>query len=534
MIKIFKPTVFNLPVIAMLMTLAMAACHKNDFAQPDGTVDSPEFVYNAAIKKFQPQDTVSGSISANINMEVIYYYLQRDSKQDTLIQVDFPEAGNLREYQFEVKAESWAGIDLSAVKGLKLLCVQDNDASFEKVVKISYFNPDAPVITGLPENITPETSGITTITGKATSETGLDKIYISDNRSGNFVVLDSMAANGSKTYDINYSYTYGEGAGQLKAAAVDIYGLKTEKVIQFVNIPFKPVITFGTDALKAALPDSKPEVSGTLKSFAPLSTVTVYAVTSGGETMQGTVTPVLTGSATNEYNYSFTYAAFGYAVDVTACKLVAMDAGNRENSASVPVTILPYYYWKNLTMMAQGITGANSTSCFFTGEGTVPVVGPCEVINHASYNERIDFVVYCNSTPVISCNNPANMSASTISNFKCSGTSWSPATPTSSTLKKTQFRVLGTGSAETNITTMFNNNSITELSDAFFTGVSAPTSNAPSSSTFVTSSMIWAKVTPAGGIGTTKNILIKVNAINVVAVSSQGTSTLTIDIMKEQ
>jgi hypothetical protein len=28
--------------------------------------------------------------------------------------------------------------------------------------------------------------------------------------------------------------------------------------------------------------------------------------------------------------------------------------------------------------------------------------------------------------------------------------------------------------------------------------------------------------------------LIKVNAINVVAVPSQGTSTLTIDIMKEQ
>lgn len=534
MIKIFKPTVFNLPVIAMLMTLVMAACHKKDFVQPEGTLDSPEFVYNAAIKKFQPQDTVSGSIKATIDMEVIYYYLQRESKQDTLIQVDFPEAGNRRDYQFEVKAVSWAGIDLSAVKGLKLLCVQDNDASFEKVVKISYFNPNAPVITGLPDNMTPLIPGITAITGKATSETGLAKIYISDNRSGNFVALDSLAGNGSKTYDINYSYTYGDGAGQLKVTAVDIYGLKAEKVIQFVNIPFKPVITFGTDALKAALPDGKPEVSGTLKSFAPLSTVTVYAVTSGGETMQGTVTPVLTSSATNEYNYSFTYAAFGYAADVTACKLVAKDAGNSENSASVPVTILPYYYWKNLTMMAQGLTGTNSTTCFFTGEGTAPVVGPCEVINDASYNARIDFAIFCNSTPLIAFNNPANISASTISTFKCSGTSWTPATPTSSTLKRTLFRVLGTGSAESNITTKFNNNSITELSDAFFTGVSAPTSNAPNSNTFVTSSMIWAKVTPAGGTGTTKNILIKVNAINLVAVPSQGTSTLTFDIMKEQ
>jgi hypothetical protein len=534
MIKIFKPSFLHLPVIMAFMTLIMVACQKKNFVQPEGTLDNDEYVYNVALKSFQPQATVSGNINATINMEVIYYYLQRESKQDTLIQVDFPAADNRRDYQFEVKAVSWAGINLSTVKGLKLLCVQDNNASFEKIIKISYFDPNAPVITGLPDKMTPVINGNTAITGKATSETGLSKIYISDNRNGNFDALDSIAGNGAKEVAINYNYTYGDGAGQLKVTAVDIYGLKTETLVQFINIPFKPVITFSTDALKTALPDGKPEISGTLKSYTPLSTVTVYAVAGNVETVQGTVAPVLTGSTANEYNYTFTYTSFGYSASVTACKVVAKDAGNSENAASVPVVILPYYYWKNLTMMAQGLTGTNSTSCFFTGELSAPVVGPCEVINDASYNARVDFAIFCNSTPLIAFNNPANISAGTLSTFKCSGTSWAPPTPTASTLKKTQFRVLGTGSAESNINTKFNNNSITELNDAFFTGVAAPTANAPNSTTFATSSLIWAKVTPAGGSGATKNILIKVNAINVVAVPSQGTSTLTIDIMKEQ
>ncbi len=64
----------------------------------------------------------------------------------------------------------------------------------------------------------------------------------------------------------------------------------------------------------------------------------------------------------------------------------------------MPVVILPYYYWKNLTMMEQGLTGTNSTNCFFTGEISAPVVGPCDVINDASNNARVDFAIFCNST----------------------------------------------------------------------------------------------------------------------------------------
>lgn len=511
-----------------------AACRKNDFVQPDGTLASADFVYNVALKGFQPQASVSGSIKATINMGVIYYYLQRENKQDTLIQVDFPAAENRRDYQFEVKAVSWAGINLAGVTGLKLLCVQDNNTSFEKIIKITYFDPNAPQITGLPASLTPSLTGATAISGKATSETGLATIYYADNRNGNFANLDSVAGNGSKELAFNYNYTYGDGAGQLKVIAVDIYGLRTETIIQFVNIPFKPVITFSLAELPTALPDSKPDITGTLKSYTPLSTVTVYAVTGGGETLEGTVTPVLTGSTSNEYNYSFTYAGFGYTANVTAAKLVAKDAGNSQNSASVPVKLLPYYYWKNVTMMSQGTSTVNSATCFFTGETAAPLIGGCDVVNDASTHAKIDFAVFTNSSLAISFNNPANISASTLATYKCNGTSWAPATPTSSTLKKTLFRVLGTGTAETNVANKFNSNSITDMSDATFAGVSAPTANAPNNTTYSAGSLIWAKMTPAGGSGATKNILIKVNAINIVASPNQGTSTLTIDILKEQ
>ncbi len=173
--------------------------------------------------------------------------------------------------------------------------------------------------------MTPAVGGTTAISAKASSETGLAKIHILDNRNGNFEALDSMAVNGAKEYTINYNYTYGDGAGQLKVIAVDIYGLRTEKLVQFENIPFKPVITFSTDAFKTALPDGKPEISGTLKSYTPINSVTVYAVTSNGDNLQGTVTPVLTGSTSNEYNYTFTYTTFGYNANVTACKVIAID-----------------------------------------------------------------------------------------------------------------------------------------------------------------------------------------------------------------
>lgn len=513
------------------LLLLAAACKKDKFTEPSGTLEAKDYVYNVALKGFQPEATVGGHITTNFALKTIYYYIQRTSQPDSLIQIDFLPGD--QEYNFSIKPEVWSNINLAGVKGIKLLCVRDNSTTLEKIIKVTYFDPAAPVLKDVPASITPALTGATAITGKASSETGISKVYFYDNRSGNFVVMDSVAANGSKDFSINYNYTYAAGAGQLKVTAVDIYGLKAEKIVQFVNIPFKPVITFDTDSLRAALPDGVPAVNGTLKSYTALSSVQVYIVKAGGETLQGTITPVLVNNTANEYNYTFSSNSFPYADDVTACKLVAKDGANSTNTSSVPVKILPYYRWNNITMTAQGVTGTNAAAPFFLGELATPTLGACAVINDASMHAKVDFAIFCNSTPLISFNNPANISASTLTTFKCDGVSWAPATPTANTLKKTLFRVLAGSVAETGIYTKYNNNTITDLSDAFFAGVSAPSANAPNSTTFSNTSLVWAKMTPAGG-GITKNLLIKVQNVNVVAVPNQASSTITMDVMKER
>lgn len=522
----------NKPLILCLAVLITAvACKKDKFTEPTGNLESVDYTWNVALKGFQPQATVGGNLTTSFDMKTIYYYIQRANKPDSLIQLDFLQGE--KEYAFTVNPEVWNNIDLAGVKSLKLLAVRDNNTSLEKLVKMSYFDPAAPVLKDLPATLTPSLTGTTTITGKAASETGINKIYFYDNSTGNFAALDSISANDSKDFTIDYNYTYTAGAGQLKVTAVDIYGLKAEQVIQFVNIPFKPVITFDTDTLRTALPDGTPAITGTLKSYTALTTVEAYIVTDGGETLHGTVTPVLVSNTATEYNYTFTVAGFPFAEDTKECKLAAKDGTNSTNAGTVPVKILPYYRWNNLTMMSQGTASTNSTSCFFVGEPGAPTLSACEVVNDASLHAKVDFAIFTNSALNLAFNNPANISASTISTFRCNGVSWTPATPTASTLKKTQFRVLGTGVAETGIYNKYNNNTITELGDAFFTGVSAPTANAPNTTTFDDTKLIWAKMTPAGG-GTTKNILIKVKATDIIVSPNQGTSTITIDVMKEK
>ncbi|MDF2192935.1 hypothetical protein [Paraflavitalea sp. CAU 1676] len=524
---LFKPYYF-LPLL--LVVWSIAACRKDRAVEAIGDLKAIDYTWNVALKGFQPEATVSGKLTANIDLKTVYYYIQRAGKQDSLIQLDFP--GGKQEYTFSIKPELWPNIDLQGVKGIKVLAVQDNNTSLEKLVKITYFNPAAPVLSELPANLTPSLTGATAVTGKASSETGISKVYFYDNAHGNFEVLDSIAGGGNKAVTINYNYKYSEGAGQLKVMAVDIYGLKAEKLIQFVNIPFKPVITFAMAELQVALPDGKPAVSGTLKTYSALTTVEAYIVKVSGETLHGTVNPVLVSNTANEYNYTFNFTDFPFADEVTACKLVAKD-GSGNNSGSVPVKVLPYYRWNNITMMSQGTASTNATSCFFVGKPGTPTLSACEVVNDASTHADIDFAIFTNSALNLAFNNPANISASTLSTFKCNGTSWTPATPTTSTLKKTVFRVLGSGVAETAVYNRYNDNTISDLGDAFFTGVSAPSANAPNTTTFDNTKLIWAKVTPAGG-GTTKNILIKVQSINIVASPNQGTSTITIDILKEK
>ncbi|QEC44084.1 hypothetical protein [Pseudobacter ginsenosidimutans] len=519
-----------LKLLSLLPLLLLVMCKKKDTLIPEGTLTAKDYVYNNAIKRFEPDETVSGSLSANFEMRTVYYYLQRQGKTDTLLQIDFLRNDASSNYEFALKSESWSGVNMNGSKGLKVLAVRDNNTSIEKIIAINYFDPAAPVVGEVPETITPNLTGVTAITGKITSPTGIAKVDIFDNANGDFELVGTVPGNNAKDLQLNYQYEYNDGAGQLKIEVTDIYGLKAEKVVQFVNIPFKPVITFASTTLKVALPDGTPEVKGTIKSFTALTTVNAYVVTAGGSTLHQVVTPELENSVPNEFNYSFTVTSFPFAENVTSCRLEVTDATGT-STANANVQILPYYYWKNLTMMAQGNATTTSSTCFFTGDLADPLIGPCDANANPELHTKIDFAIFTNSTPLLAFQNPSNISSGTLTTFKCNGTNWDPPLPNATTLMKTTFRVL-TDAQDALLRPRLEAMSMDDLSDAFFTGVQAPTASAPNSGTFRENSLLYVKAVTQAGV--TKNILIRVVNVNVVAVPNQATSTITFDILKQK
>jgi len=520
-----------LKLLSILPMLLLVMCKKKDAVLPEGTLTAKDYVYNNAIKKFQPEETVSGNLSTNIQLKTIYYYLQRQGKTDTLLQIDFP-ADAPAGYDFSLKTTSWSGVNMIGAKGLKVLAVQDNNTYLEKIVGIQYFDPAAPVIAEVPETITPQLTGLTSITGKLTSPTGISKVNIYDNATGNFELVGTVEGNNAKDLNLNYQYEYNDGAGQLKIEVVDIYQLKAEKVVQFVNIPFKPVITFASAVLKVALPDGKPAVKGTIKSFAALTTVNAYIVKASGNTLHQAITPVLESSEPSEFNYSFEVSGFPFADDVTGVRIEASDATGT-SAGSNPTQILPFYYWKNVTMMAQGNATTTSPSCFFIGEVNRPTISPCDANSDPALHAKIEIAIFCNSTPLLAFQNPSAISAGTLTTFKCNGANWDPPLPNATTLSKTTYRVLS-GAAETSVRTKLDAMNFDDLgTSTFFAGVQAPTASAPNSSTFAANYLIYANTTPPGG-STAKNILLKVINVNVVGLPNQSTSTITLDILREK
>lgn len=526
--------------------LLLGSCKKKDALLPAAEMETKDYVYNVALKGFQPEAEIKGTLKANFDVKTVYYYLQRANRTDSLLQTDLVEAAKqTHSYAFEIKEEAWRAVDFKGVKAVKVLFVNSNSISVEKFIKLEYFDPAAPVISELPETLTPSLTAPVTINGKVSSQTGISKIEISDNNSGSFEVIETITVSGEKQYTINYPYTYADGAGQLRIVVTDIYGLQAEKIIQFIGIPFKPVITFSSTQLKAALPDGVPVVDGVLKTYSQISELKIYVVKANGEMLLGNVGFTETGSAPNEYNYSFTYPNFPFADDVTACRIEAKDGTGSVSSNSVSVKILPYYLWKNVTMMAQGVFNGDPvitpTNSFFIGEQNKPVVGSCDVAASNAYDKKIDFMAYATSTPNqprFTFYNPKN-SVNIRSNYRCDpAVGWAPV---EADIKDNKIRVLLTTSngAGNGVYNKYNAGGIEDLSDAFFTGTTVPSGNtaycdgitAPSSSIFdpATAYLIWMKTDNA-----TKNILIRVRDVDIYLPPVQGKSTVVADIYKQR
>jgi len=534
-------TFFTKPAAWMwLVLLTLVSCRKDETFIPTGEINAPEYVYNTAIAGFQPAATVAGQFSGNFAVKTIYYYLHRDNATDSLLKVQFLADG-LNEFDFELEPEVWQAVDFAPIRGVKILFVNSNQISLEKLLPITYFNPDAPQISGFPDELTPSLTGPTTVSGNITTVTGIQKVRFLDNRSGSFEAFDSIAGNNALQLSVNYAYQYADGAGQLRIEIIDIYGLTTEKVINFVGIPFRPVITYDLPEFTAALPDGGSVITGTIKTFAPLQSLKANAVTATGASFAGDVNYTLVGSAANEYNYTFSYSAFPYSDQTTQIRLEAIDQQGYNSTGDGNIRILPYFYWKEVTMMSQGLPNAAPpvipNNSFFIGELNRPVIGSCDVVGNNSFDQKIEFLLYTTSTGNVTIYNPNN-ATNIRGNYVCEagGSAWSPAS-----VLDYRIRVLlqTTASNGSGVYTRFNSGQIPSLDASFFTGVNLPSGNTarfdgvsnPAATVFdpVNAYLIWIRANNG-----TANILLRVKSVDKFESPNQGLSSIVVDIYKQR
>ncbi len=515
----------NFLFVFLLVAISMAACKKDKTGGTGGNIETGDYIFNNVLKTFNPS-TITGTARSQDRNAIVFYYLKRDKKTDTLIKQDYLSE-KPSEYNFSFsnnEMQKLTAMDMSIVTGIRVLIRNENQTTYEKTMKITYYDPAAPQLSNFVTSLTPTMPGLTDIKGTITSEPGLAKVYFYDDSTGAYTVIDSISVNNSKDYSLDYKYAYRMFTKNLKVEAVDIYGLKSSTIITFTNVPFNPSITPSAEIFYYALPDGGAIISGSIECYSNISEIKVYQVKGARETLISPAGIVVPAAKT----YDFSITDFPYEAGVDTCKIVVKDDAGRTGTSKITLNELPYYYWKNVTMTAQGNATGGGTASFFVGGNIAgsPTLGNCEVVG-AGIDSKIDFFVFCNSSNVFSFYNPSPTSASTISSYRCSGTSWAPTT---SNLRTTYLKVVAAGN---NLYSKYPN--LSDLSTAS-TGLATPTSgNTAQSSSFNVSSayLINGTINPPSG-GAAKNILIKVNSLNIQTNPDNPLSTINIDIMKEK
>lgn len=540
-------TILSYFSLLLLFAVGVFSC-KKDQLQSTTSMTADAYVYNKATGKFSPTP-VGGTLNSSAGVKVVFYYLQRSGAQDSLIQTDMPQ-GDTKAYKFQLKDDVTASLqtsNMSAVTGIKILVRNTDNSFFDQVIKVTYYDPAAPQFSNFATPITPAMPGTTNITGNITSEPGLTKVYVYDDSTGAFTVVDSIPGNNSKNLAVSYKYTYRFGAKNMKIEAIDIYGLKNSTNIAFVNVPFNPSIIPSAASFGYALPDGGATITGTITGYTNLADIKVYKVAGTTETLLTLTSIKVPVPASKTYNFSITDFPFSAGVDT--CKIVVKDDGGRTGTAKIPLKELGYYYWKNVTMTAQGNANGGGTACFFIGTGTsaLSLGSNCDLASATQganpLDAKIDFHIFATSAGAVTFYNPANTSTATISGYKCypgGTTQWNPANPVTNTnLKKTNFRVVPTTAA------LYNTYPALPDLNLATVGVTAPTANTvPSTGSnsfnLTDSYLIFGTIAPPTSVGgASKNILIRVTNLNVVGETSgsstnYGKSTLTMDIMKEK
>ena len=241
--------------------ILLNSCKKDKTAATDkpDVLTAKEFTFNTAIGQTGPDTVLNGELNSTIGIRLIYFYLMRSDKTDSLIYRDSPAQENRNLYHFSIPTKSFSAAKLAKVTGIRVMVKHIDNSSFEGLIKMTAFSPPLPTLLGIPASLLPGELGKVLIQGKAASENGLKLIEFYDDYKGIFEKADQLIlTKNEKTYELSYPYTYRKNASKMKIVITDSFGLKAEALI---NISVKSYVLYKDQTMTAQGTASAPSAT---------------------------------------------------------------------------------------------------------------------------------------------------------------------------------------------------------------------------------------------------------------------------------
>lgn len=238
--KILNKNVFL--AFAMMM-IGFLACKKDSGISSGSSlkdvVTAQDYVFNLATRNLTPANSVAVNVKSEVGVRFVYNYLVRTGLADSLVNITYTTVDNQKDLTITIPNNTFATANMRTATGIKSVIKRIDNSSDEAFVKLTSFQPPLPKLENFPVSKLPDANGKILITGKATSETGLAKIELSDDSSGPFTLITTINnLNGVKSYDVNYLYTYRANSANFKIAVYDTFGIKVEYLVRVPLLPY--------------------------------------------------------------------------------------------------------------------------------------------------------------------------------------------------------------------------------------------------------------------------------------------------------
>lgn len=239
-----KSIMFKISCCLLLCAVTICSCKKSYNPPQDiktgSNIITQEYTYNTATKKFTPTDDIKIDINSPVSVRLIYHYLMREGRPDSIISTFYDSTGNNNSFSITLPASRFADINMSNATGIRMMIKHTDNSYDEKMVKITSFTPKMPELSGFSETITPDDNDQLQLTGTAYSENGIKRIDILDDATGSFTVAHSITnLNNEQNYNLNYIYTYRPNARNLRIVVVDNFDLAATVTIRMPVLPYE-------------------------------------------------------------------------------------------------------------------------------------------------------------------------------------------------------------------------------------------------------------------------------------------------------